>query len=86
MGVFSPRRYWMSRLPAALAGAIAGPCLPPFKTLLKSATDNELAGVEPPWHDAQLAWRDGRILPRKMDSFESSPARRVALLAGYWRS
>src|SRR5260370_2285787 len=81
-GVFSPRRYWISRLLAALPGVIAGPCLPPFRTLAKSATESELAGVEPPWQDAQLACNDGRILSRKMDSLESAAGRRLALSRG----
>ena len=58
-----------------MPGVIAGPCLPPFRTLPKSVIENELAGVEPAWHDVQLACRDGRILDRKIDSLESAASK-----------
>src|SRR5262245_31216835 len=72
LGVFSPRRYWMSKLSDDFPGRIAAPCLPPFSTPRQSPTENDPAGVAPPWQEAQLACKVGRIFSRKMDSFLSA--------------
>src|SRR5580693_2397416 len=52
-GVFSPRTYWISKLEAEEPGVIAPPCLPPFRTLERSATESDPAGVDTVWQDAQ---------------------------------